>query len=542
MGLADDLVQIFQAHLVLDQNDEVVVFLLQHLAVAAQAGVDAADGCDLLFFQVLQHHAENSAQRPGVLAGAVGLVGGQFQMLVDGALFVVVQAGVHGLRHGQGVDIGRFKRDAAPFGRDAEEADVERVGVVGHQNAPACKIQERLQCLSLTGGIGDHLIGDAGQLGDLGCDGLAGFDEGVKFLHDFAVFHDDAADLGQVLHVGVQPGGLGIEHAELPRQGRILHTVDAGDHVVHEIGLAAVDELEVRVTFVDVVRCQHGFRVALTDTVVGDGDRRVPHPMGQPDNAAGVAERIHAGQLGMQMQLHPLDRGVVLPLFPLNEQHIVGIHDVVMFIFVIRAVAADDDGGALGDGLPLRAVLPFLRANLQVDGTGVVGDGNGVDLAVIALDLREKDVAPDDALAALAAQLLEGREVLGGKHLSVEDGDGFVGEVEAVHLDGRSGVLFLELDHRRRDLALQFFLHLAQFGFAHRTGQGDFGLDAGVRRHPLGQQALKLHLLQEFGAVADADGDVLPGDADGTPVQKAVDGHTIPLHLFHQLPQGRFVQ
>ena len=64
-------------------------------------------------------------------------------MLVDGALLVVVQAGVHGLRHGQGVDIGRFKRDAAPFGRDAEEADVERVGVVGHQNASACKIQER---------------------------------------------------------------------------------------------------------------------------------------------------------------------------------------------------------------------------------------------------------------------------------------------------------------------------------------------------------------------------------------------------------------
>ena len=126
--------------------------------------------------------------------------------------------------------------------------------------------------------------------------------------------------------------------------------------------------------------------------------------------------------------------------------------------------------------------------------------------------------------------------------LSVEDGDGFVGEVEAVHLDGRSGVLFLELDHRRRDLALQFFLHLAQFGFAHRTGQGDFWLDAGVRSHPLGQQALKLHLLQEFGAVADTDGDVLPGDADGAPVQKAVDGHTIPLHLLHQLPQGRFIQ
>ncbi len=204
MGLADDLVQIFQAHLVLDQNDEVVVFLLQHLTVAAQAGVDVADSRDLLFFQILQHHAENAAQRPSILAGAVGLVGRQFQMLVDGALLVVVQGRGTWPAPWSGCRYRSVQTRCRSVGRDAEEADVKRVGVVGHQNASACKIQERLQCLSLTGGIGDHLVGDTGQLGDLGCDGLAGFDEGVKFLHDFAVFHDDAADLGQVLHVGVQ--------------------------------------------------------------------------------------------------------------------------------------------------------------------------------------------------------------------------------------------------------------------------------------------------------------------------------------------------
>ena len=542
MGLADDFIEVFQAHLVAYEDDEVEVLLLQHLAVSAEAGVDAADGGDLLFLQIFQHDAEDAAQCGRVLAGAVGLVGGQLQMLVDGPLLVVVEAGVHGLSHGQGIDIGRLKLDAAPLGGGAKEPDVEGVGIVSHKDAAIYKVEEGSQRLGLAGGVGYHLVGDAGQLGDLGGDGLSGFYEGIEFFHHFPVPHDDRADLCQVLHAGVEARRLSVEDAELTVQRLVFHAVDAGYHVIDKVGLTAVDELEVRVCLVDGVCSQHSLGVALTDTVVGDGNGRVAHPVGQLDDAAGVAEGVHAGQLGMQMQLHPLDRGVVLPLFPLNEQHIVGIHDVVMFIFVIRAVAADDDGGALGDGLPLRAVLPFLRADLQVDGTGIVGDGNGVDLAVIALDLREEDVAPDDALAALAAQLLEGREVLGGKHLSVEDGDGLVGEVEAVHLDGRSGVLFLELDHRRRDLALQFFLHLAQFGFTHRTGQGDFGLDASVRRHPLGQQALKLHLLQEFGAVADADGDVLPGDADGAPVQKAVDGHTIPLHLLHQLPQGRFVQ
>ena len=42
--------------------------------------------------------------------------------------------------------------------------------------------------------------------------------------------------------------------------------------------------------------------------------------------------------------------------------------------------------------------------------------------------------------------------------------------------------------------------------------------------------------------MADADGDVLAGDLDGAAIQKAVDGHTVPLHLLHQLPQGGFVQ
>ena len=48
--LADDFVQVLQTHLVFDQNDEVVVFLFQHLTVAAQTGVDLAD-LRYLFFR-----------------------------------------------------------------------------------------------------------------------------------------------------------------------------------------------------------------------------------------------------------------------------------------------------------------------------------------------------------------------------------------------------------------------------------------------------------------------------------------------------------
>ena len=112
--------------------------------------------------------------------------------------------------------------------------------------------------------------------------------------------------------------------------------------------------------------------------------------MGQPHDAAGVAEAVHAGQFGVQVQLHSLDRGGVLPLFALYEQHIVGVHDVVMLVLIIGAVAAHDDRGTLADALPLGAVLAFLRADLEVDGAGVVGDGHGVDLAIVALDLGKE--------------------------------------------------------------------------------------------------------------------------------------------------------
>ena len=543
VGFADDLVQVLQAHLVLDQNDEVIILLFQHFAVAAETRVDLADLRHLLFGQIVQHHAEDTAQRRRVLTGAVGFVGGQLQVLVDGALLVVVQAGVHGLCHGQGVNIGRaFQRDAAALRGGPQKTHIKGVDIVAHKDAVTRKLQESFQCFLFAGGVGHHLVGDAGQLGDLGRDGLAGLDKGVKLVHHFPVLHDDRTDLGHILHAGVKARRLSIEHAELAVQRLVFHAVDAGHHVVHKVGFAPVDQLEIRVGLVDVVRRQHGFRVALTHAVVGDGNGRVPHAVGQLDDAAGVAEAVHAGKLGVQVQLHPLDRGSILPLFALHDEHIVGVNDIIVLVFIVGAVTAHDEGGALAERLPLGAVLAFLRANFQVDGALIVGDGNGVNFAVVALHLGEEHITPDGALAALAAQVLERGEVLGGEHLAVENGHGLVGQVEALHLDGRGGVLLLELDHRRRDLALQLFFHLVLLGFAHRALQRHLRLDAGMGRNALSQQFFKAHLLQKLRAVAHPDGDLLAGDADGAPVQKTVDGHTVPLHLLHQVPQGSFVQ
>ena len=49
-----------------------VVFFLEHLFVAAKAGVDVLDGVDAFFCQVGEHDLKDAGQRHGVVDGAVG--------------------------------------------------------------------------------------------------------------------------------------------------------------------------------------------------------------------------------------------------------------------------------------------------------------------------------------------------------------------------------------------------------------------------------------------------------------------------------------
>ena len=56
------------------------------------------------------------------------------------------------------------------------------------------------------------------------------------------------------------------------------------------------------------------------------------------------------------------------------------------------------------------------------------------------------------------------------------------------------------------------------------------------------KQFFKAHLLQKLCTVAHPHRDVLPGDGNAAPVQKAVDGHTVPLHVLQQDAQSVLVQ
>ena len=407
MRRADDAVQIFKPHLILHQNDQVVVFLFQHLFVAAQTCVDGLDIADVLLRQVGQHHLKDARQRHGIVHGAVVVERRDLQVFVDGIQLIVAQPGEQRLPHGQRVNVGILvKADARALPCLADKQHIKAVGVVRHQNVVAAEFLEGADGFVRRGGVRHHGIVDARQFHHARRDGLAGVDEGAEFLFrvDFAVFDKHRADFGQALGVRVQSGGLGVEHNKTAVQRHFGTAVQRGDHVIDKIRLAAVNQLKAGVVFVDGVGGQHGFGVALADAVVGNGDGAVSHTVRQPHDLAGIIKAVHGAGLGMQMQLHallPFGCGI-LPLRAFYLQDIVGQNDVVMLIFVIHIVAAHDQRGAGFQPLPLGHVGVLVPQNLEVNRAGIVGDGGKINLAAVALDLGGKDIAPDRHLAAVA--------------------------------------------------------------------------------------------------------------------------------------------
>ena len=427
------------------------------------------------------------------------------QVLVDGVQLIVAQARKQCLAHGQRVQIGVVKADARPFPCLADEQHVKAVGVVGHQRQFAAEFFECPDGFLRRGRVRHHGIIDAGQFHDFLRDGLARIDKAgeLLFLVDFAVFHHHRADFGKALGVGIQSGGLGVEHHKAAGQRHGQLAVNCRDHVIHKVGLAAVDELEIRILFVDVVGCQHSLRVALTDAMVGDGDGPMPHAVGQTDDLTGIAEPVHGTGLGVQMQFHPLFalRGVILTLLALHLQHIVGHDDKVMLVFVIGVVAPHDERGAGLQPLPFGHILPFIAQNFQVDRTGIVRDGGKINLAAAALHFGGKHIAPNRHLAAIA-QIVQRASVGGLEFLAVEQLDRLVGQLEALDGEIWRGLLLLEFDHG--SLFLQILLKFRLGALVAGILQPDDGQRAGALLDQFRQHTGQLHAFQNGSSRIDA--------------------------------------
>ena len=422
-----------------------IVLFLQHFLVAAQPGVDLAHGLHLAFFQIFQHFAKDLGQRQRIVHRTVVVEGLNFQVLVHGVQLVVAQARIQHLCHGQRVDIGVGKAEACTGRAVVQHFHIKAVAVVRHQNAAAAPLVKLLQRLLGRGGIGHHGIVDARKLHDFGRNGNAGIHKGGKAIRDLAVFHHHRTNFGEAVMLKIQAGGFHIKHHEPAVHGFIVLAVNHGHHIVYKIGFAAVDHLKIGVFFMNAVGGSHGLGVALTHAVVGNGNGAVTHAVCQLHNAVGITKAVHAGKLGVQVQLHALFGRVVTPGGALHHQHIIGIHHIIVLVFIIGAAAAHHQRGAGLEPFPLAGLVGIIviaAAHFQIDRAMVVGDGNHIAFAEVALGFGGKHIAPDHHLAIVGPQLGQRGKLGRAEHFAMEHLGGGVLQGKAGHLDGRA-LLFL---------------------------------------------------------------------------------------------------
>ena len=296
VGQGDELVKVAQTGLVFRQQDD-VSRLLPALHRRTELEHFAVDLVNALHPQVPQHPPEGHehiAHHGGIIAGAVVVEGGQFQVLRHDVQFVFSQIRQQILRQDQGVNGGIGERSPHPGAPFRQKAHVE-LGVVSGQGTISHPVQKGVQRLLLAGRIGHHGVGDAGQLHDVSRDGASRIDEGVVLIHHFPVLEYHGADLGDDVPFPAQTGSLDVEADDLSVYGQRTVPVHHHSvvHVVDKVPFHAVDDF-------DLVSGSTGcIGERLGDTVIGDGDGLVPPGDGALDCVLHLGEGVHLGKSGM---------------------------------------------------------------------------------------------------------------------------------------------------------------------------------------------------------------------------------------------------
>ena len=160
--------------------------------------------------------------------------------------------------------------------------------------------------------------------------------------------------------------------------------------VVDKVPFHAVEDLDL------IPCCVPGVREGLGHAVVGDGDGGMAPADGRLDGVLGVRQGVHVAHLRVQMQLHALFRGGILPLGMVDHIDVVGVELDVLAV----------PGGL---HLPLNA-QPHARLDggavlLRLFGGKIFMDTDGVGI------VRHVKVQPPHAGTA-------GLHALGGKDLA----------------------------------------------------------------------------------------------------------------------------
>ena len=454
MADGDELVQVHQAVLGLDQNDDVVAVA----DGAALEGVQVREGGKtLILLQCFEHAVEAVGRGGRVVDGAVGVLQRHLQLLAHGGELERLHLREHLAAEGQGVDNGGIEGAAQALELRLEQRCVKG-GVVSRDGRVPDEVHELRD-----GGLGgflvrQHHIGDAGQLDDLLAEWLFRVHQQGQRIHHRAAHHLHRADLDHAVGGGVQARGLKVQHHD-----GVVHRAVVGVHdhllLVDHVALAAGNQLNGL-----LLRRVEGRREGLHHAVIGDGHRRMPPLDGALDQVARRGHGVHGGHVGVHVQLDALFFGGVLALDALHGHHIAHGNGQFAGEVVIHALAADLDvhanldlvdlvhdelpllGGDGRQGLVLVALLAELIAAeaeeiLAQDGRGIVRHREGHQQHFAALELlllHLEDVALNDHQARVGGQLLhlDGLVRDGAAHDGLADGGVGHGRGDQVGLFG----------------------------------------------------------------------------------------------------------
>ena len=357
--------------------------------------------------QELCHDARHDHR---VVGGAVVVEARQTQPVRHDVELVLRQIRQQVLAEHQRIEKHRIERDAVTQAGIGHEARV-KARVVGDERRVAGKVQKHAHGRRLVGRALDVAVADAGQTRDLRRDGHAGVDEGVELLQDLAAAEADRADLRHAAGAEMEARGLDVEGDVLLVEREVVARAAGGKHAVHvvdEIALHAVDDLDAV-----LLRGLPHIGERLRAAVVGHGDGRVAPLGGALDEIAGVGQRVHGGKAGVQVQLHALVRGSVLPDDGpgLDDAARFEHHVVDVAVKVDRALHLHVHAGAdlMDDGL----VIVAAQELRDVHGAGVVrhlkAQHRGAALGKLAA-VGQKDAALDRHAAGLERELRHGRD------------------------------------------------------------------------------------------------------------------------------------
>ena len=316
VGGAHQLVEVFQAHLVFRQQDDVPGPPAggSPLPQLGHGGVDGLEGVDVqLLLQLPEKVGQEEAAGGGVVAGPVVLEGGQLQMVGHNIQLELVQLRQQVLGQNQRVHVGGIKGEPLRPAPGPDEANV-KFRIVGRQGPVPHKGQKIRQGLGRLGRTPEHLVGDAGEGDDLRGEVAARVHEGLESVDDLPLPDNHRADLGDGLLGHLQAGCLDVKGHVLAVKGRVPVPVD-GDaviQVVDKVALHTVDDF-------DILGGVPRVGEPLDHAVVGNGDGRVTpglRPLDQipvrPGLGAEGREGVHVGEGGVGVELHPLHLRPVL--------------------------------------------------------------------------------------------------------------------------------------------------------------------------------------------------------------------------------------